>query len=168
MTNSVALQQPLLTQQLAGNLGMLIGQLIAIDSENRPVVSFFGCNEPCVAQVLSGVLVIAEINKAELPMSVLLAVSAIDVDSPIVLGKIDSCVTQAPKMYDVELPARGKRHIKVDGEHVVLEAKKELTLTCGKSSITLNKNGKVVIKGIDLVNRAARSNKLKGASVNIN
>lgn len=56
----------------------------------------------------------------------------------------------------------------VDGRRVVLEARHEIVLRCGRASITLTANGKVVIKGTELVSRSSGANKIKGAVVNIN
>ena len=47
----------------------------------------------------------------------------------------------------------------VDGKHVQLEAQEELQLRCGKGSITLTRDGRIVAKGTDIVSRAARSQK---------
>src|SRR6185503_3817166 len=38
-----------------------------------------------------------------------------------------------------------------DPKHVVIEAKKELKLKCGDSSIELRRDGKLLIKGVDVV-----------------
>jgi len=53
-------------------------------------------------------------------------------------------------------------------DEIVIEAKKNLTLKCGEGSITLRKDGKILIKGKDLVSRAKRMNRIKGGSVTIN
>ena len=55
-----------------------------------------------------------------------------------------------------------------DKERLVLEADREIELRCGKSSITLTREGKVILKGVNIVSRASGTNKIKGASVNIN
>jgi len=49
-----------------------------------------------------------------------------------------------------------------------IKADEGLVIECGKSSIILNKDGKVQIKGIELLSRARGMNKIKGAGVNIN
>jgi len=49
-----------------------------------------------------------------------------------------------------------------------IKADDGLVIECGKSSIILTKDGKVQIKGNDLLSRANRMNKIKGAGVNIN
>jgi hypothetical protein len=51
---------------------------------------------------------------------------------------------------------------------LVLEAADEITIAVGKSSITLRRDGRVVIKGTELVSRASGTNKIRGASVKIN
>jgi hypothetical protein len=51
---------------------------------------------------------------------------------------------------------------------LVIEATRQLTLQCGEGSITLRGDGQVLIKGKDLVSRAERLNRIKGAGVAIN
>jgi hypothetical protein len=49
-----------------------------------------------------------------------------------------------------------------------VSATDELSLQCGKSSITLRKNGRILIKGVDIVSRATRHQRIKGSTVDIN
>jgi hypothetical protein len=51
---------------------------------------------------------------------------------------------------------------------LLLEAKESLTLKCGDGSITIRADGKVLIKGKDLVSSAIRMNRIKGGAVSIN
>jgi hypothetical protein len=51
---------------------------------------------------------------------------------------------------------------------LVIEATSQLTLKCGSGSITLRGDGKVLIKGKDLVSHAQRMNRIKGGGVAIN
>jgi hypothetical protein len=53
-------------------------------------------------------------------------------------------------------------------EVMVVQAEQQLVLTCGESQIILRHDGKVLIKGIDVVSRATRTQKIKGGSVQIN
>jgi uncharacterized protein (DUF2345 family) len=62
----------------------------------------------------------------------------------------------------------GKPEIIVDGNKLELSAADEITLRCGKSSITLNKNGKILIKGEHMLNRTAGSYKIKSGSIQLN
>jgi hypothetical protein len=51
---------------------------------------------------------------------------------------------------------------------LVLEATREMTLRVGDGSITIRKDGKILIKGTDLVSHAKRMNRVKGGAVSIN
>lgn len=53
-------------------------------------------------------------------------------------------------------------------ETLVLEAKQSLTLRVGDGSITIREDGKILIKGKDLVSHAQRMNRIKGGAVSIN
>lgn len=53
-------------------------------------------------------------------------------------------------------------------DELVLEAKKQLILKCGAGSITIREDGKILIKGKDLVSHAQRLNRIKGGAVQIN
>jgi hypothetical protein len=48
------------------------------------------------------------------------------------------------------------------------DAKERIELRCGTSSITLQRNGKIILKGVEILSRAAKQNKIKGAVVRIN
>jgi hypothetical protein len=53
-------------------------------------------------------------------------------------------------------------------DELVLEARKSLTLRVGSGSITIREDGKILIKGKDLVSHAQRLNRIKGGAVAIN
>jgi hypothetical protein len=53
-------------------------------------------------------------------------------------------------------------------QQIVLEAQKEVTLKCGEGVVTLREDGKVLIKGQDVVSHARRRQRIKGGSVAIN
>lgn len=64
---------------------------------------------------------------------------------------------------------------RVDGEaaadapaELVLQARKRLTVRCAEGSVELRSDGKVLVKGRDIVSRAQRTNRVKGGSVAIN
>ena len=49
-----------------------------------------------------------------------------------------------------------------------IDADEELTLQCGKSSITLTRSGKVIVRGTKIVSRASGENKIRGAQISLN
>jgi hypothetical protein len=57
---------------------------------------------------------------------------------------------------------------RLDGKKVTLTGEEEVTLKCGKASITLTSAGKVLIKGEYVVSRSSGVNRIKGGAVQIN
>jgi hypothetical protein len=53
-------------------------------------------------------------------------------------------------------------------KRIAIEATDRIELVCGESSLTMSKEGKVVLKGEQIVSRAKGVNKIKGAAVKIN
>ncbi len=53
-------------------------------------------------------------------------------------------------------------------EEILLEARKGLTLKVGEGSITLREDGKILLRGRDLVSHARRLNRIRGGTVSIN
>jgi hypothetical protein len=81
-----------------------------------------------------------------------------------------------PLIMGVLRPAHGwpaeeaADHVEVDadGARMVVSARQELTLRCGKASITLTKAGKVLIQGTYVSSRSLGVNRVNGGSVQIN
>ena len=76
-------------------------------------------------------------------------------DRGVVLGRIGPSVS--PVQDDDGVPAE-----------VVVEASDVLVLRVGDGSITLTADGRILIKGTDLVSHASRLNRVKGGAVAIN
>jgi hypothetical protein len=83
---------------------------------------------------------------------------------PVVLGRIAGSPAE-PLVPDGEVQdAEGK----TIPDTLLLEAKESMTLRVGDGSITIRADGKILIKGKDLVSHAQRVNRIKGGSVAIN
>jgi hypothetical protein len=93
---------------------------------------------------------------AYLGATVLLGFDGSDPTRPIILGILHDRVRNDGEPL----------HLKAS--RIVFEAKEELTVQCGESSIETRRDGKVSIKGRDVLSRATRSNKIRGATVMIN
>ena len=99
--------------------------------------------------------------------SVLCWVGTNDRDAAVIMGRIGQSVVD-----DIEEPVRepnddADSSSKVP-ESLVIEAKHSLTLRVGDGSITIREDGKILIKGKDLVSHAQRMNRIKGGAVSIN
>lgn len=90
-----------------------------------------------------------------------------DAALPIIIGMLDA--RPANLRQKAELPAARElvSHCVVDGS-LLLDARQEIVLRCGKSSITLRADGKIVLRGREIVSRAEESNRIKGSTVSIN
>ena len=124
----------------------LVGRVVAIEANGDVLVDFRG-NElgPIRARVATN----ETLERKDEP--VLLLFENGDRGLPIVVG----------------VPREGARR-REPKRRLVLEAAEEITIACGKSSITLRRDGRVVIKGAELVSRASGTNKVRGATVQIN
>ena len=81
----------------------------------------------------------------------LAAVTMMD-DQPLILGLVQPPVPE----------------VAADGEKLVIEARRELTLRCGKASIHLTADGRVTIRGTQVLSRSEGPNRVQGASVQLN
>lgn len=88
---------------------------------------------------------------------------------PVVVGLIQAA-SETP-LLDAVLGAPlapASADARLDGQRVVLEAKDEIELRCGASSIVLRRNGRVTIRGVQLETRAKGLQRIKGGKVEIN
>ncbi len=83
-----------------------------------------------------------------------------DPGRPIIVGLLHERVEAPAAAPAVEVDADGKR--------VEVEAADELVLRCGKASLVLRRNGRVIIRGTYVETRSKGVNRIKGGSVLIN
>jgi hypothetical protein len=57
---------------------------------------------------------------------------------------------------------------RLDGRRVSLRADRELVLRCGPASLTLTRDGKVVLRGAEVLQTATGTHRIHGAAVRIN
>jgi hypothetical protein len=95
-----------------------------------------------------------------------------DPGRPFIMGLIQepspSPLVDALLEEQSQVPSPAPVEAKVDGRRVVIEGKDEIVLRCGEASITLRRNGKVIVKGTYLESRATGTHRIKGGSVEIN
>jgi len=104
---------------------------------------------------------IVPLSSERIGEEVLVAFEAGDPRSPYIIGSLWQ-PEQTPPSSQPAVEA------KVDGEQVVIEGRKEIVLKCGKSSITLTRAGKVLIRGAYVLSRSSGVNRIKGGSVQVN
>lgn len=88
---------------------------------------------------------------------------------PVLMGLLQA--TSPTPLLDALLsapPETAPKVAHVDGKRVVIEGKDEIVLRCGEASITLRRDGKLLLRGTYLETRASGTHRIKGASVQIN
>ena len=141
-------------------LGVLTGVLIGFNDEGRtPLVLYPG--QPGTAAVAAAATV--DLHGAHIGRQVILMFESGDPARPIVMGLLRN--RQQPWAL---APQPGQVEVDADGERLIVSAKEQLVLRCGKASITLTKEGKVLIQGAYVSSRSSGVMRIKGGSVQIN
>jgi hypothetical protein len=139
--------------------GVVIGELLALVNEGAtPLVRYPGqVGEGAVAARTS-----VDLHGPHIGASVVLMFEHGDPARPVVLGVLRG----QPGWPVDDKPA----HVEVDadGQRMVVSAREQLVLRCGKASITLTKAGKVLVEGTYLLSRSTGVNRIKGGSVQLN
>jgi hypothetical protein len=139
--------------------GIVIGELIAMKDDGRtPLVLFAGQR----GSAALGARTVIDLYGAHIGRKVVLMFEGGDPDRPIVMG-----VLRESEGWPLADPT-GQVEIDSDGERMIVTAKEQVVLRCGKASITLTKAGKVLIQGSYVLSRSSGVNRIKGGSVQLN
>jgi hypothetical protein len=139
--------------------GATMGVLIGFRDQGRtPLVVFPGQ----IGTAAVAARMIQDLHAAHIGLQVVLLFENADPGLPIIVGSL--------KGPDGEPSAGhpGAVEVEADGTRLVVSAKEQLVLRCGKASVTLTKAGKVLIQGTYLSTHSSGTNRIKGASVQIN
>jgi hypothetical protein len=139
------------------------GILVGFTEHGEPLVDYPGnpTHRPLVA--ISTVILRYELAGKE-------AVVTFEDDDPrrpILVGILQPPLKPNRQLVLEELGG-GPRELTADGESVQITAHKEIVLRCGLASLTLTRDGKVLLRGAYVQSRSSGVNRIKGASVQIN
>ena len=133
---------------------VLVGRIAAIAESGELLVDFPGNNSGRLVSARS----LVPIQAVDAGREAALTFEDGDATLPIIVGLLQPPESaQAPQ-----------RDVKLDGDSLVLSARKDIVLQCGKSSITLTSAGKVLIQGEYLLSRSSGVNKIRGGSIQLN
>ena len=107
-------------------------------------------------------------RKSSIPLQVILVFENGDISLPFIIGIINSEQQLLNKKKVIKDPIDHEKNLVIESDTLILSGREKVTLQCGKGSITLKKDGKIIIKGVELVSRASESNKIKGCTVSVN
>lgn len=135
-----------------------IGRLVAVGEAGEPWVDYPSTTGGPRAAMLAAPPPTGALDAA-IGRHVVLLFEGGDPDRPIVVGWVDE--TRAERVA-------APRNVKIDGERIVIEGDREVELRCGAASVTLTVDGRLVLRGVQIVSDAERLNRIRGAAVRIN
>jgi hypothetical protein len=97
-----------------------------------------------------------------LQQSVVLLFEQGDPQHPLIIGFLSSVIDEPSQQTAPTIEAD------VDGKRVRVTGQDEIVLECGQASITLRRNGRVVIRGTHVETHSEGTNRIKGGQVRIN
>lgn len=142
--------------------GVKIATLVQVGEGGELLVAYAGGPGPLAARTL------LPLGQEDCGREVLLAFEDGDGRRPVVVGCLQTGPHVGQEAQTLALERSDIDHLVVDGQAVNIRAQKEIVLQCGQASITLSRNGKVMIRGSKIISHASGVNKIKGAAVSIN
>ena len=139
--------------------GVTVGELLGLTDSGRTALVVFP-GQPGTAALAARTVV--DLHGAHVGKQVVLMFEAADPGRPIVMG-----VLRADEGWPLEAKP-GQVDVDIDGERLVVSARDQLVLRCGKASITLTSAGKVLISGTFVASSSSGVNRVKGGSVQLN
>lgn len=138
---------------------VVVGELIALTDEGRtPLIRYAGQPGSAALRARS----VVDLHGAHIGQAVVLQFQDGDPLRPLVMGVLRPAggwpLGDAPAEVEVD----------ADGERMIIAARQQLVLRCGKASITLTRSGKVLIQGAYVSSRSSGVNRVKGGSVQLN
>jgi len=157
---------------------------------NRGIGDADGAASPCVGRLVHGdgneILVrcepldavparlVAGVDRRELlrpenhDREVLVVFEAADPHRPVIIDMLERPEDGPTAVVRREIDPGAMPQAYIDGKRIVMEAEQEIVLRCGKGSITIRADGKVVVRGTRLLSRSSGVNRIKGGTVLIN
>ena len=158
------------TLELARRIeGVRVGRIVGTDGDGRYLVDFPDNQQSEVAARLTSSVTTRTLSQSDpVGREVLLVFDNNDPGLPIILDTMHSLLDEIVDNREQVIESEKPEDVLIDGERIVFDAQKEIVLRCGKSSITLTRAGKVLIRGAYLLSRSSGVNRIKGGSVQIN
>ncbi len=137
--------------------GVIIGLLVGFDLEGQPLIAYPGN----IKETAVSARTTTQLDESVLGKEIAILFEQGDSSRPLIIGLIQHPDRQVAKECN-SITAQ------LDGEHIVLSAEKDITLKCGKASITLTRAGKILIRGAYLSSKSSGVNRIRGGTVHVN
>lgn len=146
-----------------------IGRVVGV-SQGRPQVDYPGNKRgPQLARSALALGPHALLSAAEQRQEAILLFADGDPQFPLLVGLLqpESASPLLDSLLTGSLPPV-PTEVRVDGRKVTLEAREVVELRCGKASLTLRRDGQVVLRGVHIRTEAEEVQRIKGSKVQIN
>ena len=151
----------------AGATVSQVGRLAGMNNQGDILVEFDG-QGPIAARLVAG-FDRKELGKVENKgQEALLLFEQGDPQRPIIIALMENLIESLISFGNSEEMTERPEAALVDGKRVIIEAENEVILRCGKGSIQIRKDGRIIIKGTDVLSRSSGRQRVRGASVSIN
>jgi hypothetical protein len=159
-----------ITEESSGHvMGALVGRVVRIDEKGKILVNYHGNSSGAlVARTTSSVH--AALHRGNpAGREVLLIFENNDPQLPIIVDTMYSPIDELMEHSTNVLKADTQHEETLNGKRVItIAARDEIILRCGKSSITMTRAGKILIKGKYVLSSATGLNKIRGGSAHLN
>lgn len=154
---------------------IVLGSIVDFDENSQPLIDYPENPNDTPQQAVST----QAIYKKHIGREAAILFANGDPTKPVIIGLIHNSLSEMLDNYtdvDVANQTPEETHISgdkledltVDGKRIVIEGHEEIVLKCGASSITLTREGKILIRGKYLMNRSTGVNRILGGTVQIN
>lgn len=147
-----------------------IGHLVSILEDDRVGVTVPGMAATLAARLAVPLTRTRLLEAIESRQSAVVIFEGEKSQRAIVIGLIEAVPQEVPEAPPAKATPEAPRVVEadVDGKRVRIVGSDEIVLECGNASITLRRNGRVVIRGTYVETDSAGTNRIKGAAVRIN
>ncbi|SFN86556.1 hypothetical protein SAMN03159463_00746 [Mesorhizobium sp. NFR06] len=132
--------------------GVVIGQFLGFD-DDKPLVVFPGNPRETALPARS----LAALSSDMIGQEVALLFEDGNPQKPLIVGRI---VEPAKKSTGAQVFR--------DGERVRIHAEERLELRCGKATILMEADGRIIIRGTYVASHASATNRMRGGSISLN
>jgi len=149
------IDRPLTAAKQAGT-GLFIGKLLSLAEDGMAVIGLPAADGVMVVTARAS----ASIRSEHVGAQVVVLVEPGAADRSVVIGVVQNGAPRPSTTRPVE--------VSMDVASLEIAARDRIVLRCGKASITLTRDGKVLVRGTKVLNRASGVNRILGGSVQIN
>ena len=152
----------------AAGAAAVLGRIVAVDAGGAVSVEVPGAREARAARLAVSLTRDDLLAARDAGGSVVLVFENGDPALPIIVGLVQTVGRPADIAHNDSLEAPRVLEADVDGKRVRITAQDEIVLECGSASITLRRNGRVVVRGTYVESYSDGTNRIKGGQVRIN